>query len=396
MRIVHGIHSLGGTNGVQTYLITICQRLKRNGHDVSIYAAESGEGADRALAAGIPVVVGSHNLPEDFDVYFAHDVTAAYEMADFRPSVPQIFVWHGNLFDGNVTPQIPDFTRRVLSLFSRSGDRMRGMAFKPPVLDLTQPIDTTAFNIQKPIGERARKVVAVSNYLYGEPLEIARQGCELAGLEFRLIGAHGEGPSDRPQDAMNDGDIIFGKGRVIVEAMSCGRAAYVFDVFGGDGWVTKDSYESLLAGNFAGGLRSGHPTAEQLAKDLGRYDQNMGDINRQIAIERHAVNKHISAIVELCEEVVAEAGRNPIVVDQAFELHRLARTSWYHESEVFQLTRRLNEQAIQLGDVQWALEQSRAEQAKNDKQLAIMYGSLSWRITAPLRAFRALFGGRQS
>lgn len=395
MRIVHGIHSLGGTNGVQTYLITICQRLQRNGHDVSVYAAEDGEGAERAVTAGIPVLIGSHNLPDDFDVYFAHDVTAAYEMADFRPQVPQIFVWHGNLFDGNVTPQIPGFTRRVLSLFTRSGDRMRGMAVKPPVLDLTQPIDTTAFNIQKPIAERAQKVVAVSNYLYGEPLELAERACELAGLEFRLIGAHGEGSTDRPQDAMNDADIVFGKGRVVTEAMACGRAAYVFDVFGSDGWVTKDSYDSLLAGNFAGGLRSGHPSAEQLASDLANYNQTMGDVNRQLAIERHSANKHVSALVELCEEVLAESGRSPVRVEQAFELHRLARTSWYHESEVFQLTRRLNEQAIELGDTRWELAKTRDELAALDRHIARMNSSLSWRITTPMRAFRSLFGRSQ-
>lgn len=392
MRIVHGIHSLGGTNGVQTYLITICQRLQRNGHDVLIYADEDGEGAERAVNAGVPVAIGARKLPEDFDVYFAHDVTAAYEMADFRPQVPQIFVWHGNLFDGNVTPQVPDFTRRVLSLFSRSGDRMRGMAFKPPVLDLTQPVDTTVFNVQKPIAERARKVVAISNYLYGEALELAEQACALAGLEFRLVGAHGEGSTDRPQDAMNDADIVFGKGRVIVEAMACGRAAYVFDVFGGDGWVTLDSYDALLAGNFSGGIRSGHPSAEQLAADLAKYDQSMGDANRQLVIERHSANKHISAVVELCEEVLAESGRAPVVVEQAFELHRLARTSWYHESEVFQLTRRLNEQAIELGDTRWELAKTRDELAQLDKHIARMNASLSWRITAPMRALRSVFG----
>ena len=41
-----------------------------------------------------------------------------------------------------------------------------------------------------------------------------------------------------PEIRMNDVDIVVGKGRAVLEGMSCGRPAYLFDSFGGDGWVT--------------------------------------------------------------------------------------------------------------------------------------------------------------
>ena len=62
---------------------------------------------------------------------------------------------------------------------------------------------------------------------------------------------------------MGDADIVIGKARVIVEAMASGRAAYVYDHNGGDGWVTPERYELLEADNFGG-------QAEPVAADRAR------------------------------------------------------------------------------------------------------------------------------
>src|SRR5213082_1157479 len=76
--------------------------------------------------------------------------------------------------------------------------------------------------------------------------------CAHAGIELRHIGQYsteGQVPAER---ALDDADIVFGKARVIYEAMACGRAAYVFDHNGGEGWVTRETYGALSADNFGG------------------------------------------------------------------------------------------------------------------------------------------------
>ena len=42
-------------------------------------------------------------------------------------------------------------------------------------------------------------------------------------------------------EEMCEADIIVGYGRTILEAMACGRPAYVHEHSGSDGWVTADS-----------------------------------------------------------------------------------------------------------------------------------------------------------
>lgn len=389
MRIVHGIHSLAGSNGVQTYIATVGDVHQRNGHEVWCYAEAAGEGDELLLSLGLRVAHRIDELPEEIDVYFAHDTAASLEMHDNRPGVAQIFVWHGNYFDGNVTPQINGAVTSIVALTPSAERRIAGLAVKPPVTMLTQPIDLTRFRSQRPIADRPRVAVALSNYLSGEHLSILRTACEIAGIELRLVGAHGDYVTRRPQDAINDADIVFGKGRAATEAMACGRAVYVYDVFGADGWVTPETYADLAYVNFSGTARAEKLDAERLAADLGRYSPSMGPENQALAIKHHHGITHATKLIELAEIAIRDSGAT-VRHSDAYELHRTARVSWRHEAEAFQLKSRMSALSLELGDARWELEKSAAEVERLESELAALKGSASWRVTAPLRAIKRL------
>lgn len=362
MRIVHGMESLGGNNGAQSYMLTVADQQQRNGHEVWIYSEIAGEGSDQAIARGLRVAIGVSDLAEAFDVFFAHDTVVSLELLDARPAVPQLFVWHGNLFDVNVQPQLDGAIKRVVTLSSSASRRFDGLAIRPPLVELRQPINVTEFQSQGAIRKQDPRVLALSNYLTGKQLAIAREACKQAGLEFRLIGQHGEGPTLRPQDAINDADIVLGKGRVVLEAMACGRAVYVYDIFGGDGWVTNESHERLDSSNFSGATTKKEVGPQELAADLRQYDPDMGGVCRQLAISEHNVTKHVSDLNATCEALIAEGGAQ-INHDDRFELARLARIAWRHEADAFALNSRLERRELELGDARWALEKAEAELA---------------------------------
>lgn len=390
MRIVHGIHSLAGSNGVQTYMATVGDAHQRNGHEVWCYAAEGGEGDELLEALGLHVAHRIDELPDGVDIFFAHDATASLEMHELRPQVPQLFVWHGGYFDGNAAPPVNGAIERIIALTPSAERRIRGLAVKPPVTYLTQPVDLTTFRSRGPISERPRVAVALSNYLSGEHLKVLRAGCEASGIELRHVGAHGDYVTRRPQDAINEADIVFGKGRAATEAMACGRAVYVYDVFGADGWVTPETYEQLAYFNFSGAARAEKLDAEQLAEDLGRYKQSMGQENQALAAKHHSAIAHSAALIELAEGAIRDTGaivRHP----DAYELRRAARVSWRHEAEAFQLTARLNELNLQLGDSRWEHEKAAAEVRQLQADLEALKQSPSWRVTSPLRALKSRF-----
>ena len=62
--------------------------------------------------------------------------------------------------------------------------------------------------------------------------------------------------------------------------MACGRPAYVYDVFGGDGWVTAETYDAIEADAIAGQAFPGVIDADRLRNDLDAYDPAMGHVNR--------------------------------------------------------------------------------------------------------------------
>jgi hypothetical protein len=92
------------------------------------------------------------------------------------------------------------------------------------------PLRTTCFRL-------------VGNYLHasGQRVDQLQEAWSQPGLEWVRLG-HPE-PTTEVAEVMAEADIVVGYGRTILEAMACGRPAYVHDHSGSDGWVTAETYE---------------------------------------------------------------------------------------------------------------------------------------------------------
>ena len=196
--------------------------------------------------------------------------------------------------------------------------------------------------------------------------------CDELGLELAVRGALTE-PADDPAALMLEADIVVGYGRCIVEAMACGRAAYVWDHMGGDGWVTAASYPVLEADGFGGRATGAGVDAARLVADLAAYDPEMGIVNRDIAIREHGPRQHAQALMGLLREAGAPAGGLPPLA----ELARLARVAWDLERRAMGLSRRVE------GEVAARREEVEAHRARSEA------------LAAELRQARRRRGGRR-
>jgi hypothetical protein len=131
--------------------------------------------------------------------------------------------------------------------------------------------------------------------------------CRDAGLEPILSGVHTV-PTHTPEQAIADAEIVVGLGRCVVEAMAGRRAAYVYVLPGGDGWVTPERYSALEADGFAGTASDVVIDRARLAADLAGWDPQMGPRNRQLADDHHDVAAHAA---ELVAPAARPAGRRP-------------------------------------------------------------------------------------
>jgi hypothetical protein len=202
---------------------------------------------------------------------------------------------------------------------------VRAMGTPHRVVRLTQPVDVERFRPLAPLPERPRVALALGNYVAGPRAELLRTACARHGIELRHVGLHGDTMTLRPEVALNQADVVFGKARVIAEAMACGRAAYVFDHNGGEGWVTDANRAALAADNFGGQEHPIAVDAERLADDLARYDPASGLANRDHVVAHHAAHKHAARLVEVLREIAGEgaAARPPAPYEELARMVRL-------------------------------------------------------------------------
>jgi hypothetical protein len=322
--IVLGAHVLDWWGGSVTYTVTVARELARLGHGVTIFSPRVGDPGRVARDWGLDVVDDESALPEACGVVYAQDAWSAYTLGARYPETPIVACIHGDETDVFFPPQLRGLVSATVAMYDRVEARARALAGDVPVVRLAQPVDLRRFVPHGPLVNPPRRAIALGNYLRGDRRDQLAAACRDVGLELTFVGVH-DTTSTAPEHELNKADIVIGKARAIVEAMACGRAAYVYDHNGGDGWITPETYERHAADNFAGQSTSDVVGAARMRADLAEYRPEMGPANRDLAVLHHSAARHAYDLVELFRELARRAGPAP---DSLAELARLAALQW--------------------------------------------------------------------
>lgn len=347
MRIVVGNYNFIRPAGTEMYLLTVGERLTRLGHEVVVFSVALGDLADEAARRGIRVTDQPRALPEECDVVLTQDGPTAYTLAERYPAVAQIFVATTDVFDLGRPPRLPGIVRAVVALSDRTADHLRAFSLGVEVTRLTLPVDLDRFAPRSAIAERPRRALLIGNYLHGHRRDLLTGAWAGAGLELDVVGRHGDRFETDVPAAMARADVVVGRATVILEAMACGRAAYVYDGFGTDGWLTPETYPALEADNFHGLASDRVPDPARLRQDLEAYRPEMGLVNRDLVERHHGVEKHVQRLVALFEAVRGTAETRPPAPLE--EMAWLARQNWLTESRAFDAVLDANRAREELG-----------------------------------------------
>jgi hypothetical protein len=377
-----------GIGGSESYLLTVAEHLDRLGHEAVVYSPEPGRGAGIARERALTVIDGTE-LPTDCDAALVQDSGVSLELASRCPGTPQVFVAHSESFNPQTPPQLDEVVSVVVALNDRVAKRLRSFALEAEVVRLRQPIDTERFVPRGALPDVPRRALLLSNNYVADRLAMLESACAEAGLKLVRLGGTA-GQSADPRETLFGVDIVIGYGRSILEAMACGRAAYVYDWNGGDGWITVQAYPEIEADGIAGRSDRVIADAERLSADLRRYEASMGPVNHDIVMAHHRANVHVQQLLELCRGLAAPASRPSAPLQ---EMARLVRLEWRARadlhgvvSENVSLRSMLAES--EKGRAQSILDARESAGAKDRAaaQAAQVYETtLSWRLTAPLR-----------
>lgn len=330
MRILLSFENLVAFGGTETYTLTVAMELDRLGHDVTIYSPQHGAMAEFARNQGVRVI-GRPELPGSCDVVISSDAATCHELTGRYRDAVRIFVAHSTDNALQAPPQLHDRCQTIVVLNDRVRRAVEARAWHAPLVRLRQPIDLYRFHDYGPGRSTARTALVLSNNLNGQRATLIEDACRANGLNLTWVGAitH-QIPS--PELAIARADLVIGLGRSVLEAMSTGRAAYVYGVIGGDGWVTPERYSAMEADGFAGTATSDLPiNADRLADDLGHWNEQMGTANRDLACAHHSAREHAVELVNLARNLHAFSSVEPSVSE---ELSHLIRLQWQEEGRL--------------------------------------------------------------
>jgi len=320
VRVVLANQGFARSGGTEVYLLTVAEHFQRLGHEVSIYAHDLGPFSKHARGRGVKVHGELHELPDDCDALLTQDAVVAYELADRYPGARHVFRVCSDVYSLSVPPQLDGVVDKILVLNDRFARLAGACAVTAEPLRLRVPIDIDRLTPPGPIRPRPRRAVMLGNY--PDRHELVREVWGRHGVEVTVVG--GSRQRYDVAEAVADADIVVAKNRAALDAMSCGRAVYIFDMFGGDGWVTPDRYAALEADNFAGLATDRVIDATELARDLADYDPRMGMANRDLVVQHHSARDHVIDLVA----AIGELHPGPRPTAPLRELSRLTNLLW--------------------------------------------------------------------
>ncbi len=344
MRILIATENYHRVGGTETYVHTIAEQLQRLGHQVRVYSSRLGDMAQLTRGVGVDVVGRPEDLDQPDDVVISQDAAMAYEMAGRWPGVPQVYVCHSILYDIQQPPLVSGTVQAVVVMNDRTATRLEALDADLRLVRMRQPIDAEWLTPRGDPHPTPQRALLLGNYLAGPARRLLVETWGEMGVELVQVGSATR-PTLQPQADIAAADIVVGKGRAVLDAMACGRPAYVYDVFGADGWVTAESYPAIEANGFAGLAFPEVVDAARLREDLASYDRDMGGLNRQLILEHHDARLHATGLSELCHQLAPHVVRG---ADGARELARQVRLRWRAEVEVINLQSSLRQVTTEL------------------------------------------------
>ena len=107
---------------------------------------------------------------------------------------------------------------------------------KPPLARLRIPVDIHRLAPVGTIRSQPRRAVILGNY--PDRIHVVREAWERRGIEVGHVVRRTSATTSRRRSRA---PTRRRKEPAAVDAMACGRAVYVYDTFGGDGWVTPET-----------------------------------------------------------------------------------------------------------------------------------------------------------
>jgi len=239
LRILLTNRELNNLGGSELVTVEIAEEFMRQGHDVTVYCPRTPEGP--LDVSHLNVVKGGLDIAS-FDLLWIHHNALIHELG-FRKRPHQRVVFnHMSSWIPDEWPKLAGYEMAlsdvILANSCETRERLESLGLSN--VKLFQNPAPIAFDISPSRVD----ALLVSNH---EP-------AELAGVKGRRIGGrNGAGKQRRitPEDIAASAYVIC-NGKTVQYALRAGVPVYLYDSFGGPGWLTQENFNLAEWHNFSG------------------------------------------------------------------------------------------------------------------------------------------------
>lgn len=245
-------NTLGMRAGTEHYVRDVALGLLRRGHKPVAFSLLLGEVADELRRATVPVVDDLTRVGEPPDVIHGHHHFETLIAALTFPGTPVVNFCHGWV-PWEEMPLHHPAVRRYVAVDEACVDRLvRVEGIAPSRVELLLNfIDLDRFRPRAPLSAGPTRALVLSNS--ATPANYAGvivSACRVAGIAVDIVGHAAGNPTSAPETLMASYDLVFAKGRTVLEALAVGCAVVLADAAGAGPLVTPANYDALRARNF--------------------------------------------------------------------------------------------------------------------------------------------------
>lgn len=306
MRILIGTHHFFTPAGSEIFAYTLAKFLSLKGYDITLYSPYPGGIIfENTQKLGIRVVNDLEQISrENFDIIHVSHNIIAYETRHYFPNIPMVCLSHGVL-PFLEQPSLDDLN---ISIFLATSEEVRNNLIScgistDKIIIFRNIVDTERFCPINKINPVPQKALILSRRIDSDTLDVIKGACNNLGLEIIRIG-NGRGVVWNVEDYINQVDLVFSLGRGILESMSCGRAAVVFDYNGGDGMVTYENIDEIQKCNFSGRRFKKRYGVAELINEIEKYTPEVYELNRKLVLERFDALVNIEYLLNIYKKAM--------------------------------------------------------------------------------------------
>lgn len=300
----------------------LCDYMKSMGADIDLYVCCQGSPMiDLPKEIGVNVICNEEADLDlrTYDLIWIHSQILPHkciaQLTDTE-GLPQFVFNHMSSLMHDELPWIPEFESRFASLTvcvsELAANVVRSMLPDDiPVVVMNNPVPTKYCEYGSyPKGELER-VLVVSNHITDE----VSQACNLLqneGIVVEHAGQGGDFSCPMTPELLSGYDSVITIGKTAQYCMVMGIPVFIYDHFGGFGYLNDDNYDLAKSSHFSGRIKGERMTSSRIAEVIiSQYDKALEWAQRT---RQHHVNEY--SIAKVFPSVISQmSNRHAVPLD---------------------------------------------------------------------------------